>query len=131
MKHLVITFAAVSFLSLGFIGGTALSQEPVSSCATSGTALLENIPRAKEQLLPSVARALNGYGRQAKVSNCTVALTCVGNDASEQSREVSRDRCVVVRDQLVRAGVEKSTIEISRENPDGNNKAGAVYLTLR
>lgn len=132
MRRITIGIAAIMLAFPGSIyGGVSLGQQATSSCSTSGTVMLQGIPAAKEDLIPSLGRAIAGYGRQAKVSDCTIALTCVSMDSGEQSLELARQQCVVVRDRLVSSGFVKESIATTRKGPGGGLVAGAVYLTVQ
>jgi hypothetical protein len=131
MKRIILgVAAAVSLFGAISAGGSAFAQEAASSCSISGTAMLQGIPDTRDAVVPSVGKTIAGYGLQAKAAGCTIALVCVGDDNSEASRDIARQRCVVVRDQLVAGGFTKADIATSRKDPGGDYAAGAVYLSV-
>src|SRR5215217_3933793 len=122
---LFATLLAIPFLSSPVI--TVSAQEVGgAACATPGTVMLSNIPPSKDDLLPSVAREIGGYGRQADASNCLIDLLCVATDSGDAARDVAGKQCVVVRDRLVKAGFTKANIVTSRKNPSSGRVAGMV-----
>jgi uncharacterized protein YggE len=131
MNRVIFGVATLTVLGGIVFGEAAVAQEAQSNCSISGTAALQGIPDTKEGLAPSVAREIAGYGRQAEASNCGISLVCVATDSGDTSREFARQQCVVVRDQLVRAGFAKANISTSRKNPGGSFAAGAVYLSVQ
>ena len=126
---LAMVFATTLF---SLPAGPVWAQQPGSStCATPGAVVLANIPANKDDLIPSVSSQIAGYGRQAKVSNCTISLVCVAIDGSDAARDVATKQCVVVRDRLVKAGFAKDLIETARKSPGGGMAPGMVYFTVQ
>jgi hypothetical protein len=128
----LFAFATLTVLLSGNLIAPASAQQLGGpACKTPGTAILAGIPTARSALLPSSTREIVGYGRQALASSCLVEIVCIPSDSGDIAREVAGKQCVVVRDQLVRSGYEKTNIDTSRKNPGSGRTAGMVYLTLR
>jgi hypothetical protein len=109
----------------------SVAQDKVggASCTTPGSATIKGVGISKSALVPSVGRSISDYGRAAKAGNCLIKIVCVSNDASEQEVNMTRKRCTVVRDVLVRGGYTKSNIKVSRKKAGNTWKAGLVYIS--